>query len=261
MKPSRYTFLVVPNHDGKNRRFSISRRGTIFILFTTITVFTTMVLCLVYMIPKALDQQRMKIEYDLLIGERSKVLTLYRDLERLKEVERMLQKALGTNLGESKALGDKLVDQSNSTSTVLDSMTFIPSLLPVDGIVTQEMIDNHENDSRKHFGIDIAVPIGSSVSASASGQVVFAGHTTELGNLVVIYHGNEYFTYYGHNTAILVNPYQQVMGGDEIAKSGNTGESSGPHLHLEIWKEGEAVDPLLYFPTLNQSNMSVDKHG
>ena len=137
-----------------------------------------MVLCLVYMIPKALDQQRMKIEYDLLIGERSKVLTLYRDLERLKEVERMLQKALGTNLGESKALGDKLVDQSNSTSTVLDSMTFIPSLLPVDGIVTQEMIDNHENDSRKHFGIDIAVPIGSPVSASASGQVVFAWHTT-----------------------------------------------------------------------------------
>ena len=120
------------------------------------------------------------------------------------------------------------------------------------------MIKTHETNSKTHYGIDIAVPKGSDVLASASGQVVFAGHTTELGNLIVVFHGNEYFTYYGHNESILVKPYQQVNSGHVIARSGNTGESSGPHLHFEIWKEGEAVDPLSYFPALNQSNMSVD---
>ncbi len=120
------------------------------------------------------------------------------------------------------------------------------------------MIQTHESDAKTHYGIDIAVPIGSDILASASGQVVFAGYATELGNLIVIYHGNEYFTYYGHNKSIVVKPYQQVQSGDVIAKSGDTGESSGPHLHYEIWKEGEAVDPLSYFPALNQSNVSVD---
>lgn len=258
MKPSRYTFLIVPDHDGKNRRFSISRVGTLIILFTTILLITGMVFGLIYMFPKAVDYSRMKKDYNAVIGERSKVLALYRDLERLKEVERMIQQALGTNLEESDDVENKLVAQPIDVPAPLGSATFIPSLIPVNGVVTQEMIQTYETDSKTHYGIDIAVPTGSDVLASASGQVVFAGHTTELGNLIVVYHGNEYFTYYGHNESILVNPYQQVNSGHVIARSGNTGESSGPHLHFEIWKEGEAVDPLSYFPTLNQSNMSVD---
>ncbi len=258
MKPSRYTFLVVPDHDGKNRRFSISRVGTLSILFTSLLLITGMVLGLVYMFPKAVDYNRMKQEYDTVIGERSKVLALYRDLERLKEVEQMVQQALGTNLEESEDVENKLVPKPIDPPAPLGGVTYIPSLIPVNGVVTQEMIQTHESDTKTHYGIDIAVPIGSDILASASGQVVFAGHTTELGNLIVVYHGNEYFTYYGHNESIVVKPYQQVQSGDVIAKSGDTGESSGPHLHYEIWKEGEAVDPLSYFPALNQSNVSVD---
>jgi len=217
-----------------------------------------MVLGLVYMFPKAVDYNRMKQEYDAVIGERSKVLALYRDLERLKEVEQMVQQALGTNLEESEDVENKLVAKPIDPPAPLGGVTYIPSLIPVNGVVTQEMIQTHESDAKTHYGIDIAVPIGSDILASASGQVVFAGYTTELGNLIVIYHGNEYFTYYGHNESIVVKPYQQVQSGDVIAKSGDTGESSGPHLHYEIWKEGEAVDPLSYFPALNQSNVSVD---
>lgn len=258
MKPSRYTFLVVPDHDGKNRQFSISRFWTITIFFTFISLFVCMVIGLVYLYPKALDYNHMKMEYDIVLGERKKVLELYRDLERLKEVKRMVQEALGTNLEENESTSDKLTAKPILSTKPLLSETFIPSLVPIKGIVTQEMIQDHESDSKTHYGIDIAVPRGSDIIASASGQVVFSGFTKDLGNLIVIYHGNEYFTYYGHNQSILVNPYQQVNSGDVIALSGNTGESSGPHLHFEIWKNGEAVDPLLYFPTLNQSNMSVD---
>ena len=109
-----------------------------------------------------------------------------------------------------------------------------------------------------HGGIDIVAMEGTPIKSSASGVVVFSGWTPDLGNLVVIYHNNEYFTYYGHNELILVNSYEKVDRGDAIATSGNSGISSGPHLHFEIWKDGEPVDPLLYFPELNQSNISVE---
>ena len=144
MKPSRYTFLIVPDHDGKNRRFSISRAGTLIILFTTILLITGMVFGLIYMFPKAVDYSRMKKDYNAVIGERSKVLALYRDLERLKEVERMVQQALGTNLEESDDVKNKLVAQPIDPQTPLGSATFIPSLIPVNGVVTQEMIKTHE---------------------------------------------------------------------------------------------------------------------
>ena len=119
------------------------------------------------------------------------------------------------------------------------------------------MVVSNEEEIREHYGVDIAAPIGEPVMASASGQVVFSGWTTELGNLVIIYHGNEYFTYYGHNELILVKVYEKVKRGDVISTSGNSGISSGPHLHFEIWKDGEPVDPLLYFPELNKTDISV----
>ena len=120
------------------------------------------------------------------------------------------------------------------------------------------MIEKFDDFSKQHLGIDIAVPEQTPILASASGQVIFSGMTENLGNLVVLFHGNEYFTYYGHNASIDAKLHQFVSIGDTIARSGNTGESSGPHLHFEIWKDGEAVNPLSYFPNYNKLNMSVE---
>ncbi len=258
MKPSRYTFLIVPDHDGKNRRFSISRTGALLISITVISILLGMLSSLIYFTPKALDHRRMKNRYDEVIGERTKVLELYRDLERLKQMELVVQKALGTDLGVSESGEGDLIDLMNDEPIHLGYLDNIPSLIPVEGYLTQVMIENKEADIRRHYGVDIAVPVGEPVMASAGGRVVFAGWTPELGNLVVIYHGNEYFTYYGHNELLLVDQHQEVNRGDIISTSGNSGMSSGPHLHFEIWKEGQAVDPLSYFPELNQTNMSVD---
>ena len=200
----------------------------------------------------------MKNRYSEVIDERTEVLELYRDLERMKQMELVVQKALGSNLDESEFVDDKLVDTMDDQAIRSGYLNNVPSLLPVSGVVTQNIIIDNEDDIRKQLGVDIAVPIGEPILASASGQIVFSGWTPELGNLVVIYHNNEYFTYYGHNELILVNSYEKVDRGDAIATSGNSGISSGPHLHFEIWKDGEPVDPLLYFPELNQSNISVE---
>ena len=258
MKPSRYTFLIVPDHDGKNRQFSISRNGTLVLIFTIVGIITSMVIGLLIFGPKAFDHDQMKNRYTEVIEERTAVLELYRDLERMKQMELVVQKALGSNLAESEIEDGKLVETINDQKIRAGYLNNVPSLLPVSGVVTQNMIINNKDDIRKHLGVDIAVPTGQPILASASGQVVFSGWTPDLGNLVVIYHNNEYFTYYGHNELILVNSYEKVDRGDAIATSGNSGISSGPHLHFEIWKDGEPVDPLLYFPELNQSNISVE---
>ena len=179
-------------------------------------------------------------------------------LERMKQMELDAQKSLGSYLAESDSVDDKLVEMMDEQVLRSSYLKNIPSLIPVSGVITQTMINDNSGDIRKHYGIDIAVPVGEPILASASGQIVFSGWTTEFGNLVVIYHNNEYFTYYGHNELILVNTYEKVERGDVIATSGNSGISSGPHLHFEIWKDGVAVDPLSYFPELNKLNISVE---
>jgi murein DD-endopeptidase MepM/ murein hydrolase activator NlpD len=258
MKPSRYTFLIVPDHDGENKRYSFSRTAVITILISVIILLSGMVISLVVLAPKALDHKRLENRYNEVIGERTKVLELYRDLERLKQMEMVVQKALGTDLDIRKTSERDLNKIIENEPLRYGSLNHIPSLMPVKGYVTQKMIEGKNADNRQHYGVDIAGVSGAPVMASGGGQVVFAGVTTELGNLVVIYHGNNYFTYYGHNELLKVDQYQNVDRGDIIATIGSSGKSSGPHLHFEIWKEGKAVDPLLYFPELNKTNMSVD---
>ncbi|MBM3678990.1 MAG: M23 family metallopeptidase, partial [Actinobacteria bacterium] len=99
---------------------------------------------------------------------------------------------------------------------------------------------------RMHEGIDIAVPTGTPVSASASGLVIYSGWLGGYGNLVVVDHGGGLATAYAHNSALVVGVGQSVGAGQTIAASGNTGNSSGPHVHFEVRVGGSAVDPLGY---------------
>ncbi len=99
---------------------------------------------------------------------------------------------------------------------------------------------------RMHEGIDLAVPSGTPVVAAASGTVVVAGWLGGYGNLVVIDHGNGIATAYGHNTSVTVGYGQSVAQGQLVAYSGNTGHSTGPHVHFEVRVSGSPVDPLGY---------------
>ena len=99
---------------------------------------------------------------------------------------------------------------------------------------------------RMHEGIDLAVGNGTPVVSAAAGTVIVAGWLGGYGNLVVVDHGNGVSTAYGHNTSVTVSVGQSVAQGQLIAYSGNTGHSTGPHLHFEVRINGSPVDPLGY---------------
>ena len=104
-----------------------------------------------------------------------------------------------------------------------------------------------EKDQLKfHKGLDIAVAHGSDVRSAASGKVLFAGVKGGYGNCVIISHGNGLDTLYGHLSQILVKANDVVKVNDVIAKSGNTGRSTGPHLHYEVHKNNTPVNPKLF---------------
>lgn len=96
-----------------------------------------------------------------------------------------------------------------------------------------------------HRGVDFALPIGTPVLATGDGEIVVANRSGgAAGNYVAVRHGRQYMTRYMHLSRVLVKPGQKVKRGDRIALSGNTGRSTGPHLHYEVWINNQAVNPL-----------------
>ena len=94
-----------------------------------------------------------------------------------------------------------------------------------------------------HKGLDIAGPLGSPVKAMAMGTVEFAGPRGGFGNCIMIKHANGFETLYGHLSKILVRVGDKVQIGQTIGKVGSTGRSTGPHLHYEIHKNGQKINP------------------
>ena len=99
---------------------------------------------------------------------------------------------------------------------------------------------------RMHKGVDWAVPVGTSIWASSDGVVLSACYSGAYGNMVLISHPDGRMTRYAHCSKLLVSAGQSVEQGEIIAKSGNTGRSTGPHLHFEMIINGSAVNPLDY---------------
>jgi murein DD-endopeptidase MepM/ murein hydrolase activator NlpD len=97
-----------------------------------------------------------------------------------------------------------------------------------------------------HEGIDIGAPLGAPIVASAAGTVIVSASLDGYGNTIVIDHGGGIATLYGHASSLLVGVGAVVSRGQQIATIGNTGRSTGPHLHFEVRVNGSAVDPLGY---------------
>ncbi|KJK01614.1 peptidase M23 [Pseudomonas sp. 21] len=109
-----------------------------------------------------------------------------------------------------------------------------------------------------HSGQDFSAPTGSPIHAAAGGRVIVAGPNPSYGNRVEIDHGNGLVTRYAHASKLLVKVGDVVLPGQEIAKVGSTGRSTGPHLHFEVLYHGEFVDPQNF---LSLGGMEIDSDG
>lgn len=135
---------------------------------------------------------------------------------------------------------------------LLDKDTFLnstPSILPSNGWITSYFGPRHSPFSgalKMHEGMDIGARPGTNIVAPADGVITFAGEKAGFGKFVQIDHGYGMETIFGHASSVLVRTGQRIQRGDLIARVGNTGRSTGPHLHYEVRVNGTAVDPLYF---------------
>ncbi len=264
MKPDKYTVLIIPDNEDKNRQFVLKRQTIRFWIYSTIILALLIIVSAYVYVPRALDYDALEEKYDLLAEERLKVHSLMQDLNRMEQLDVLIRKTLGPEM--ELPFVDEHGDTVSLPVNYSDSLTIsflenFPSQIPLQGYITQRMNKSSIYRRQNHFGVDIAAKEGEPVLSSASGFVVFSGWTYDLGNMIIIYHGDGYFTYYGHNQRNLVRSTDVVKRGDVIGLVGSTGVSSGPHLHFEIWKDGKAVDPMEYFPHYYEKDLSVEEHG
>jgi murein DD-endopeptidase MepM/ murein hydrolase activator NlpD len=140
----------------------------------------------------------------------------------------------------------EIADNPNPTTF----FSSIPNIKPLSGSITSKFgIRVHPiyNVPLFHSGIDLSAAEGSRVQSTGDGIVAFSGYDKGYGQKVTINHGYGYKTIYGHLSKVLVRQGQNVKRGDIIALSGNTGVSTGPHLHYEVRKNNEIVNPTAYF--------------
>lgn len=120
------------------------------------------------------------------------------------------------------------------------------AVVPVRGNITSRFGSRESIRDHSHKGLDIAAKTGTPIKAAADGKIKYADTMSGYGNLIIIDHGNGITTYYGHCSKLYKKEGQKVKAGDVIAAVGNTGNSTGSHLHFEIRKNGVYVNPAKY---------------
>ena len=151
-------------------------------------------------------------------------------------------------------LGAQLKDSGKQLS-VLESLLFnreldrsaTPSRMPIiNTYITSGYggrADPFGGGSAFHKGIDFHARVGDPVLAVADGVVSYAGRRSGYGNVVEVDHGNGYVTRYAHNSRLIVHVGDLVRSGQQIAKAGSTGRSTGAHVHFEVWQDGRVLNP------------------
>ncbi|NTU57596.1 MAG: M23 family metallopeptidase [Chlorobiaceae bacterium] len=175
--------------------------------------------------------------------------------ELLTATELMIEKLVLQINQQDETSSDRKATRENSGKTFIAKL---PDMRPVTGFITSSFgMREHPMYKRIlfHAGTDFSAPIGTKVMATAEGTVAFSGFDRGYGKTVIINHAHGYQTVYAHLSKTLIRQGQRVNRGEVIAFSGNTGVSTGPHLHYEVHKDNVQVNPTGYFPAdMSQDN-------
>jgi murein DD-endopeptidase MepM/ murein hydrolase activator NlpD len=245
----RMTFIVVP-HGGRDlntRSFEISYsrlRAVGIGLVAMVIAWVGMAVSWVYVASQAARVPAMQAELAGLEGQREQVEELALALNRLEAQYDQVREMLGAERPSDPAsIWIPAIGEAPLPEVAGDTVgATLPTAWPLTqrGFVTREHLGQIPG---QHPGIDIAIAEGSYVRASGSGLVTEAGEDEVYGKFVRLRHGDGYETVYGHASELFVAADEEVSRHQVIALSGNTGRSTAPHLHFEVWKDGEAIDP------------------
>ena len=255
------TILLVPH----SRRKSVSIRIPVVAVAASVCLFLTGTAFVVSVSVRALEYHRMQERLSLVS---SQFLEMKETMQSLKQAERDFRKLFSlkskaavlesadpgdTGSLDMEVLRGQIEEAMHSVSEIRtylaeqkDIYFATPTGWPVTGTISSPYgYRNHPvfEERRFHTGVDISVPSGSEVKATADGIVSFAGWTENSGIVVVAEHGHGFSTAYAHNRKALVRVGQRIARGEVIALSGSTGVSTGPHVHYEIWRNGRPTDP------------------
>lgn len=159
--------------------------------------------------------------------------------------------AINEKLNEYENMVDKYKEEMNDlyieVEDRLDYLDRLPNFFPTVGTISSKFgyrRNPFTYSSEFHHGVDIANYSGTSIVSAGKGIVLEAGYKSALGRYIIINHGYGFKTKYAHLSKIDVSVDDEVEKGQAIGKMGNTGQSTGPHLHFEIRYNGEAINPL-----------------
>jgi murein DD-endopeptidase MepM/ murein hydrolase activator NlpD len=240
---------------------------------------------IVFLVLQLVQLQGVKTDNEYLLAENAQINRIASEFARLKQLNYQIRKSLGVNIGlepidpvtaDTTKLG--LLETPMHPTTVMRPVSVtgetahdlpawlaqgftsrdVPSFLPVEGFVTQEFrcmewagdanskFKIQNSKFLNHPGIDIAASVGTPILAAADGIVTFSDWTYRYGNLIIVSHRSGYFTVYGHAQLNTCHVRDWVRQGEPIGLVGNSGVSTAPHLHFEIWKGTKPVNPRDY---------------
>lgn len=280
-KGRKVTILFVPDH-GTQRTLKLSLQAMrigLVLLILSILLFFVIAATWIGLLKKANLAERLAVENKQYHLEQQRVAELELRIKQLQQFEDQIRQALGVETStvvdygyspisprvqtdSAVTINQGLHDRDRMRPLAVESVVpasqwlgvyndlEIPSMWPADGFISRGFEWNPILSSHSHAGVDIAGKEGAPIKATAGGFVVWTGWSPRYGNLVLLSHRSGYFSIYGHNQIILVEPRQYVTRGQAIALLGNTGQSSAPHLHFEIWYKDQPLDPLDMLITL-----------
>lgn len=256
---------ITPQFPGKDtKRWKFTFLGAVFIMAAyTVTIAFVVALLLFFTPAKdfifTIESKEMTAQRERVKELETRVFVLQKEMERFVSANRKLKMAI--MLGTKDTVDNKFYDSLRSfkgnkvpreggniyfaftgllnkwfNKTEADSAYF---LAPVAGVIV-----NRFEPKRGHMGLDYAVARNTPVTAASGGTIIFADFTINDGYKIIIDHHNNYLTIYKHCSSLLKKERENVVQGETIALSGKSGENStGYHLHFEIWYNNKAVNP------------------
>ena len=263
MKGNYYTIQIIPENSKEIKKYRVNTKWFFFlkIFLVVLVIATGFVIYNAGRIGRTLvNYEKIRTANAQLVKQNANYEELFSRIDSLWVLEERIQNILGTFIENDSNKINSLIDKNRFAHTPSEKINVdyegingwkpmeekirlehIPNVIPVVGIVSKKF--SEEND---HLGTDFSAQVGDPVFASGSGVVEFAGSKDELGNTVIINHENGYVTSYSHLRDIRTRKGRSVSKGEIIGTVGKTGNTSGPHLHYVITKDGKEMDPELF---------------